>query len=285
MDPEATAVIEALQAQLRDMKSRLSVETRRLANARYLAESFEKAALAAQLATAEAEARAQRSESTLRYYRETHDVAERTRQIASLTKSISDGGDALIGAEGLVRTCASDPIISNPIAGLARRRELAKLQSKVDGLSHRFHSEQELLQRLASLDAVQQAVWLAASENDVVSLASAVSRGGNVNAADVHGYSALGYGCVKGHLGVVSLCLEHGADLSAECGQAHPALVLASQHARVAVVRLLLRAGADADGVDGSGQTALHAAAQVFFKKRLYERFRVNLPGAATTRR
>jgi ankyrin repeat protein len=68
-------------------------------------------------------------------------------------------------------------------------------------------------------------------------------------------------------LGVVSLCLEHGADLSAECGQAHPALVLASQHARVAVVRLLLRAGADADGVDGSGQTALHAAAQVLKKK------------------
>ena len=263
MDPQAQEVIEALQAQLRDMKSRLSVETRRLANARYLAESFEKATLTAQLATAEAEARAQRSESMLRYYRETHDVAERTRQIASLTKSISDGGEALIGAEGLVRTCASDPIISNPVAGLARRRELAKLQSKVDVLSHRFHSEQELLQRLASLDAVQQAVWLAAAENDTEGLASALTSGGNVNAADVHGYSALAYGCVKGHLNIVRMCLEHGGNLSSECGQAHPPLVLAARHGSIEIVRLLLRAGADADGVEKSGQTALHAAAQV----------------------
>ena len=261
MDPEAAAVVEALQSQLRELKSRLSVESRRLANSRHLAESFERAALASQLQATEAEARAQRAEATLRYYRETHEVKERGRKITKLATSIGEEGDELQAAEGLVRTCSADPILSHPIAGLAKRRELKKLVARVEFITHRFESEKALLKRLVDLEENQVALWLAASDDDPEGLDRAVRRGGSVNSADKHGFNALHYGCSRGYVRVVGACLEHGADLSSEYGL-HTPLILAARHGHVAVVRLLLRAGVDVDGVDSAGQTALHAAAE-----------------------
>ena len=226
---------------------------------RYQVESYERAATSAQLACAEAEARAQRSEASLRYYRETNDASNREKLIAKLTKSISDCGEELFGAEGLVRTCASDPVISHPIAGLARRRELKKLQARVDHLSHRFKSEREMLKRMSDLHEKQTAIWLAAAEGDVEALERGLLSGGSANAADPHGFSAFLYGCSRGHLDVVRTCIEQGnADLSSEFGK-HTPLVLAARHNHSEVLLELLRSGADADGVDSTGQTALHA--------------------------
>jgi len=47
---DTAAVIAALETQLKQMSITLASESRRFANARFLAESFEKQAIAAQLA-------------------------------------------------------------------------------------------------------------------------------------------------------------------------------------------------------------------------------------------
>lgn len=261
MSEKHLAAIAALEEQVRSLKTQLSVESRKLTNARYLNESYEKQVAEAQLAARLAEARAHRSEAKLQDYEQTQEVHERTRKMAKLAKSLSDGGAELVAAEGMVRTCISDPAIKHPIAGLARRRELTKLQAKVDQLSRRFESEKELMKSLQDVENNQNELWLAATQNNLKVLERQIRAGCSVNATDLQGYSALAYGCKYGHVDVVRLCLDNGANLASEHAM-HTPLILATQHSHAEVVKMLLEAGADVDGVDGSGHTALHMAAE-----------------------
>ena len=66
----------------------------------------------------------------------------------------------------------------------------------------------------------------------------------------------------EGHLEVVRLLLEAGADKDAANTDGSTALFFAAQNGHLEVVRLLLEAGADKDAADTDGWTALHIAAQ-----------------------
>ena len=66
----------------------------------------------------------------------------------------------------------------------------------------------------------------------------------------------------NGHLEVVQLLLEAGAEKNAAAGDGSTALHFAAQDDHAEVVQLLLGAGADENAVDAGGGTALHYAAQ-----------------------
>lgn len=186
----------------------INTESRKLANARYLNENYERQRAEALNVAQLAEARAHRAEAKLQHYEETHLVQERMRTMAKLSQSLSDGGAELVAAEGLVRTAASDPVIKHPIAGLARRRELAKLQVKVEKHERRYESEKQLMKKLQDICTSQNELFLAATQNNTKLLELKIRVGCSVNAADEQGYSALAYGCRYGHERVVQLCLE-----------------------------------------------------------------------------
>ncbi|CAK8990518.1 unnamed protein product [Durusdinium trenchii] len=81
-------------------------------------------------------------------------------------------------------------------------------------------------------------------------------RGGAFNATPIH------IAANRGHLEVVRLLLEAGADKDAVRTDGATALFIAAKNGHLEVVRLMLEAGADKDAVQTEGPTALFIAAQ-----------------------
>jgi uncharacterized protein len=77
---------------------------------------------------------------------------------------------------------------------------------------------------------------------------------------DVNGYTALNYAAANGHMSIVQLLVQHGADINAVNNRSRTPLFVASMHQHVDVVSCLLTAGADVSTVDFQGYTALHTA-------------------------
>ncbi|MDR1303215.1 MAG: ankyrin repeat domain-containing protein [Puniceicoccales bacterium] len=112
------------------------------------------------------------------------------------------------------------------------------------------------------------ALHLAAENNSLNRIRTLLNVAGiNVNVAVVEGpfkgYTALHLAAGKGHVEVVKLLLDAGADVNALDEEDCAALHLAAMKGHAEVVRALLRApGADANATDAYGRTALHLAAE-----------------------
>ena len=76
-----------------------------------------------------------------------------------------------------------------------------------------------------------------------------------------HGKTALFMAAQNGHLEVVRLLIEAGADKAAAHSTGATAVFIAAQNGHLEVVRLLIEAGADKDAVKNNGGTALQIAA------------------------
>ena len=78
-----------------------------------------------------------------------------------------------------------------------------------------------------------------------------------MNLLDNHGWTALTIASQFGHVEVVRLLLEAGADMNLVDNHGWTALTIASSNCQVGVVRLLLEAGADFNLANNRGFTAL----------------------------
>ena len=89
-----------------------------------------------------------------------------------------------------------------------------------------------------------------------------LEAGADKDAPDANGWTALHIAAENGHLEVVGLLLEAGADKDAPDANGWTALHFGAQEGHLEVVRMLLEAGADKDAALTDGATALHFAAQ-----------------------
>ena len=89
-----------------------------------------------------------------------------------------------------------------------------------------------------------------------------LEAGADKDAARQNGSTALHTAAWNGHLDVVRFLLEAGADKDAAAQSGGTALHTAAQSGNLDIVRLLLEAGADKDAARKNGSTALHTAAQ-----------------------
>jgi ankyrin repeat protein len=78
---------------------------------------------------------------------------------------------------------------------------------------------------------------------------------------DVNGWTALTHAAHSGHLDIIQLLVQHGADINVVSKDLTP-LIAASSQKRVQVVVCLLKAGADVNAVGSNGHSALAAAVQ-----------------------
>ena len=99
---------------------------------------------------------------------------------------------------------------------------------------------------------------LAASRNGNLStLRNLLNQGGNANAKDGDGITALMYAAMNNHLEGVSVLVSKGADLNTQVDDGETALMVAAAHGNTEIVKALVKAGADCKVTDRDGWTAL----------------------------
>ncbi len=156
-----------------------------------------------------------------------------------------------------------------------------------------------------SPEALQEAVFTAAREDDVDAMKRYIAVGADVNASDDLGVTALNITAYRGNAemikllldagatfeiatfhiaisksnddtGIVQAFIDHGVDINEPASgiPEHTALMYAAEHGYVEIGRLLLANGADINAVDSFNDPALNVAAfngQLEFTKMLVE--------------
>ena len=102
----------------------------------------------------------------------------------------------------------------------------------------------------------------AAERRDRAAIRAELTRGADVNAAQVDGTTALHWAAHYDDVETVALLVKAGANVNAANRYGVPPLALASTNGNAAVVRLLLDAGADANPAMKGGETPLMLAAR-----------------------
>ena len=103
------------------------------------------------------------------------------------------------------------------------------------------------------------ALMLAAYKGNLAVVKALIARGAQVNRPD---WTALHYAAYMGHQEIVSLLLEHSAYIDAEAPNKNTPIMMAALAGHIYVVKLLLDEGADATLKNDRGFTAMDLAIQ-----------------------
>lgn len=119
----------------------------------------------------------------------------------------------------------------------------------------------DFLADLSSMECTLDSLLDAAEEGSCARVRHVLASGRvDVNAVDENDYSALLTSAEQGHLEVVCLLLEAGADLELRDSFGRSALYAAAVAGREPVVRALVSVGADLETQDAEGRTPLWAS-------------------------
>jgi len=114
----------------------------------------------------------------------------------------------------------------------------------------------------------ERGIWQAALDDNLNRVRTLLDKGGDPDARDGSGYTALHYASRSGYEAVCQFLLEQGADVNAQTRSGKvSSLHRAAYSGHTAVVRLLIKYGADLRLLDSDGQTPLHKAAQKMQKE------------------
>ncbi len=101
----------------------------------------------------------------------------------------------------------------------------------------------------------------AARDGDIATVRAYINKGGNVNALNPYGGTAIMFAARAGHTEIAKLLIEAKANLNIQGKYAGTtALMWASQYDNIEIVNLLIEAKANVNLKNHSGQTALKLA-------------------------
>lgn len=188
-------------------------------------------------------------------------------------------------------------IIDQAVKGSSREtNKIGRMRAQLSKLEVRQDSQQRLLEQLKVMDDAIDEFAAHAFNGNLEACHQMLLRGFSVNEVDSAGFLPLHYACTNGHLEVVQLLLEFGADCSSsiigsnpvetaaatgnleliellvEFGASihdhgaggSPPIVVAANANQVECVAFLLELGADVNACDSSMNNSLHAGAKIF---------------------
>ena len=101
------------------------------------------------------------------------------------------------------------------------------------------------------MDANDRNLFQAATYGDIANVRKYLDLGANIDVKDYRGLTSLQIACARGHLDVVRLLLERGANIEAAGGSnGQTALILASLEGRLNIVKELLDRGANIEAAE-----------------------------------
>lgn len=127
-----------------------------------------------------------------------------------------------------------------------------------------YYNEPEIVKLLLALGA-QLTIFEAAAVGKLERVRELLASGSTqVNAFATDGFTSLGLAAFFGHLNVVELLLEKGADVNLASRNAQHVMPLHSAvaHQHLAIAKALLAHGADVNAIQADNFTPLHEAAQ-----------------------
>jgi uncharacterized protein len=142
----------------------------------------------------------------------------------------------------------------------AERATLADAAERRDRAALRAELTRGVDVNAAQVDGTTALHW-AVHYDDAETAALLVKAGANVNAVNRYGVPPLALACTNGNAAVVRLLLEAGADANATMKGGETPLMLASRSGSADAVKALLVRGAKHDARESHGQTALMWAA------------------------
>lgn len=106
-------------------------------------------------------------------------------------------------------------------------------------------------------------IHAAARAGDIDTLRKALDENSGVvdTATEEGGYTPLHFAARHGHVAIVKLLLEHGAQIAKKSATGNTALHFSAKNFKSEMVAFLLKQGAPVDEQDNNGYTALHGAA------------------------
>jgi len=146
------------------------------------------------------------------------------------------------------------------IAVAAERATLADAAEQRDRAAVRAQLTRGVDVNAAQIDGTTALHW-AAHYDDAETAAMLVKAGANVNAVNRYGVPPLALACTNGNAALVRLLLEAGADANATMKGGETVLMMAARSGSVDAVKALLVRGAKHDLRERHGQTALMWAA------------------------
>jgi ankyrin repeat domain-containing protein 50 len=108
---------------------------------------------------------------------------------------------------------------------------------------------------------IAQRLHSAANTGDIGTVMQQIQQGGNINAADQYGWTALHWATEQGHKSLVQFLIEANADLNMQDPRGQTGLHRAVIKGHEAIAQLLVEKGADVNIHNIFGQNALHQAA------------------------
>jgi ankyrin repeat protein len=152
------------------------------------------------------------------------------------------------------------------VLGLAFTAESAERATLADAVEHRDKAlVRTLVEKGGDVNAAQidgtTALHWAAYHDDVETAALLLRSGANVNATNRYGVPPIALACRNGNAAVVKLLLDAGADANATVKGDETVLMMAARSGSIEAVKALLVRGAKHDARERRGQTALMWAA------------------------
>ena len=206
---------------------------------------------------------AQLEEDELDYMVETGKVVRDLKRLLSTQVGCSSFQQRLFSDESreleddfALRSLSSVQLVILPLCAIHETMEEELLTSCLE--NNVVHVER-LLQK--AFDPNERGyLFVAATKGHLEVVRLLLEAGADKDAAERH--RPLHFAALEGHLEVVRLLLEAGADKDAADTDGDTALHIAALGGRLEVVRLLLDAAAEKDAAARHGETALHFAAQ-----------------------